>query len=163
MGGYATIGDGGGGTWFWNAEVTTGDNGATIVVPDVGPAGSWNRVFDTEVNVLWWGADATGASDSTIAFQNAVSFLKNTSNADIAGKSLFVPAGYYLVACTEPNSIALVIDVGIHMRGEGGYLPRQRRNPDPVQRLPCFCRCDRRNEHKPDCYRDECGARSAKR
>lgn len=124
MAGFYTPGDGGGGVWYWNAASTTGDNTGTIVIPDgAAGTGGWNRIYDTSVNVLWWGADATGASDSTAAFENAVAFLKNVSNADIDGKNLFVPAGYYVISCGEPNSVALPIDVGVHMFGEGGYFP----------------------------------------
>lgn len=42
--GYAAAGDGGTGTFWWNAADNTADNGGTIIQPNAGGVGRWNRL-----------------------------------------------------------------------------------------------------------------------
>jgi hypothetical protein len=60
--GYATSGDGGGGTWYYDsADATTADNGGTVLVTSGGKR--WKRAHDRgEVQAEWFGALPGGSA-----------------------------------------------------------------------------------------------------
>ena len=94
--GYSSEGDGGGGTFFWNASSTATSDGATVVLPTgYTGTGRWIRQFEGSVNVLWWGADKTGATDSSTAIQNAHNY--SVANHFL---SVYFPPGSYLTNTT---------------------------------------------------------------
>jgi hypothetical protein len=92
--GYHTVGDGGGGAFYWGANITSGQDDGAIVAPtnpDVLNPGSWIRVFDGDApaNILVWGAQAGQNAD--VAFSNALTFCANNERA------LLIPTGtFYL-------------------------------------------------------------------
>jgi hypothetical protein len=57
--GYSTAGDGGGGTFYWDATSTAADNGGTIIQATGVTTGRWLRVYSGSVNVKWFGANET--------------------------------------------------------------------------------------------------------
>jgi hypothetical protein len=71
MEGRTTAGDGGQGAFRWDssdnsANVTADTQSGIYVAPDSDPTGAsgcWVRVHDETINVLWFGADSTGAAD----------------------------------------------------------------------------------------------------
>ncbi len=66
---YSTVGDGGGGPFYWGAYTT--DNGGTIITPTGQTAGSWYRILENNMmTVCQFGGDKTGINDSTTAFSN---------------------------------------------------------------------------------------------
>jgi hypothetical protein len=68
--GFATIGDGGGGDWYWDSASAATDNTGTIVKPNSVStgAGRWRRLHDISlVNVKWFGARGDHASSNTQA------------------------------------------------------------------------------------------------
>jgi len=73
---------------------------------------------DNGINVLMFGADPTGATDSTSAIQAAINAANNTSIQGTYGpetnKSVFFPAGVYLVSSgiTVPGRVSLVAEKG---------------------------------------------------
>lgn len=63
--GYATPGDGGGGTWIYDDARAAEDDDGTVV-------NGWVRLFDGPVNVTWFGATGTYATDwNTIPAANS--------------------------------------------------------------------------------------------
>lgn len=83
-----------------STDTTSADNGATIIVD--ASARRWKRMFDQEVNILWWGADPTGVVDSSAAFTSAWQFIAATlenpyTNTFIVYSSLKIPQGKYLI------------------------------------------------------------------
>ena len=92
--GYHSIGDGGGGSFYWGANIVSGDDDGAIIAPttpDVLNPGSWIRIFDgdTPANILIWGAQSGQVCQT--AFSNALTFCANNERA------LAIPAGtYYL-------------------------------------------------------------------
>ena len=90
--GYYAAGDGGGGTFLPGTTGPYTDNGGTIITPNGGvDTTAWLRVFDGEIDVLWFGADPTGTVDSRAAFQAAVDTLS------AAGGGLVVFSGEFLI------------------------------------------------------------------
>lgn len=89
--GYYAIGDGGGG-FFYGA--TSGgpytDNGGTVIIPTLGTsAAAWLRVYETDINVRWFGARAAPG------FDNAPAFTAARTVADTNNGALYVPGGTY--------------------------------------------------------------------
>jgi hypothetical protein len=67
------------------------------------------------INVLDYGADPTGVSDSLAAIQSAINAGKVYAENDTTGKQIYFPAGKYKVT----NSINLSDCSGVHLVGAG--------------------------------------------
>ena len=104
---HTSSGDGGGGTFVWDAAETASDDNGIYILPTghVG-AGRWVRVIveNKSANVLWFGAGAGG--DVSAAFNSA-----------IATGSVFVPDGNYSV-----KNIDLFSDLKIHFESQKAVL-----------------------------------------
>lgn len=87
--GYYEKGDGGGGTFYWDATSTETDNGGTIIQATGVTTGRWKRVFSGAINVKWFGAKGDNTFDNTLAIQNSIVYA--TTNKT----SVFVPSGIY--------------------------------------------------------------------
>lgn len=66
---YATIGDGGGGIFDWNASSTAVDDGGTIIAPTGLSTGRWIRRFSGDFKIEWFGPATVGNST---AFNNCL-------------------------------------------------------------------------------------------
>ena len=64
--GYSTPGDGGGGEFYWDATATDADNSGTIFAVSGTATGRWRRLYNSAVNVKWFGAKGNG-DDATIS------------------------------------------------------------------------------------------------
>lgn len=84
--GYSTAGDGGGGTFYWDATSTETDNGGTIIQATGVTTGRWIRAYDGAVNTTWFGVDNTGATDESTKLSD---IFNNFAN-------VYVPTGLYL-------------------------------------------------------------------
>lgn len=86
--GYYAANDGGGGVFRYNAGDATADNNGTVIQPSVG-TGRWNRLYDENLNVKWFGCKCDGATDDTTNFNlcitAALALAKNVI-IDIPGK-----------------------------------------------------------------------------
>jgi hypothetical protein len=86
--GYTTVGDGGGGVYAFNAaDVTSADNGGTIIVGNDG--GRWYLQHNNAVSVKQFGATGNGSTDDTSTIQNAINV------AQLTGAELYFPPGTY--------------------------------------------------------------------
>ena len=93
--GYYIANDGGGGDFtFLPGSTLTPDNGV-IVKPTTG-AGRWERVCDTEINLLWYGCKGDGYWDNTPYLTAANAY------AEAKGWSLYVPQGTFVLN-SNPN------------------------------------------------------------
>ena len=115
--GYHTIGDGGGGTFFWaSAQDKATHNGGTIIDPDVTfPSdwtnqtqvtawftatgvtnGCWVRAVGTELNAKWFGANDADAD--VLSFNSLINYINTIGAVPRANYSMInisVPAGTY--------------------------------------------------------------------
>lgn len=86
-----------------DTDTTSVDNGGTVIVS----AGNvrWKRQFSGQINILWFGADPSGVSDSTTSIQGALNCLPPATGGEV-----LVPAGTYLVSAqlTTPARVDLV-------------------------------------------------------
>ena len=81
--GYYTAGDGGGGTFYWDATSTDTDNGGTIIQATGVTTGRWLRVYEGDINAKWFGIVGDCVADDTTAFQNAVTFMSSNTNSTL--------------------------------------------------------------------------------
>lgn len=95
------------GVWQWVAGSATTAVDALVVACTSGAAGRYKRIYDGPLNALWF-----GASPSNTATQNVTAF--NAACAAAAQKTLFIPAGYYLIDGT------ISVPAGTYLVGEGG-------------------------------------------
>ena len=79
------------GVWQWVSGSATTANDGTVVACTSGAAGRYKRVYSGAINLAWFGPDATGATDSTIAILAWIA-----AGNDTAGEDLYAPAGTYL-------------------------------------------------------------------
>ncbi len=85
--GYYAPGDGGGGPYYFDpTDITSLDNGGTVIVSTAG--GRWKLIYTEVLTALQFGADPTGTNSSTAAFNNALAVKAR----------LRVPAGTYKVS-----------------------------------------------------------------
>ena len=89
---HTSSGDGGGGTFVWDAAETAADDDGIYILPTghVG-AGRWVRqVTGDHINVRWYGAQGTGLVDDQPAIQAALDAI-----AIVGIGSVYVPLGVY--------------------------------------------------------------------
>jgi len=122
--GYYTPNDGGGG-WFLFVDTSTKiDNGGTIIKPYGDANGRFERIFDRDVNILWFGAKRDGSADASSIINAALwvaNPLKNNSYLNIYGYgNVIIPGGTYRM------DSAIVIKNCVNIIGEGsGMFPYQ--------------------------------------
>lgn len=92
MSGYYAAGDGGGGSFYWDAASTEADNGGTIIKVTAVTTGRWKRIYSGAVDVKWFGAKADGVTNDRPFIQNAVDFL-----IEEAAGTLFFSTGIYIL------------------------------------------------------------------
>ena len=116
VGGYYTVGDSGGGIFYWDASSSATDDGGSVIVP-TGHAGNgrWLRIIENSINVLMFGAVRDGVTDDSAAIQSAIS-LQN---------DVVFPAGTYLVNSTilvKSNTVLSGDGIGVSIIKVGSGL-----------------------------------------
>jgi hypothetical protein len=82
------------GPWLYDSTDTTSvDNGGTILT-SAGGTKVFKRIFDGDVNALWFGADPTGSADSYAAINAAIAVAKAMK------RKVKIPAGAYKITQT---------------------------------------------------------------
>ena len=113
VGGFHSVGDGGGGMFVYDAAAGQPDNGGTVLRP-AASGGRWLRNYSGALNVRWFGAKQDGATDDTASIQAAI----NTAAVGIPsrggprGTVVSIPAGV-----TRFTTLTLLN--GVVLRGEG--------------------------------------------
>jgi hypothetical protein len=120
--GYYAVGDGGGGQFYGVTGAAPGtyvDNGGTIILPTGGNGSSaWLRIYDTPINVLWFGADRSGVADSTARIQAAINVFTSGNGA------IFFPPGIYKITSTIS-----IVQNRLHLYGAGVWATQILFNP----------------------------------
>jgi len=78
--GYNTVGDGGGGTYYWNAASTQADDGGVYIAPSSGSTGRWVLELNGYVSPFMYGAVGDGVNDDTAAVEAADAFVYGNNN-----------------------------------------------------------------------------------
>lgn len=88
--GRLSAGDGGGGTFRWDASSTaTIDN--NVCCGDAAVTGRWLRIIDGAVNVKWFGATGDGTTNDFQAIRAAFDYARNST----IHKAVYFPTGRY--------------------------------------------------------------------
>ncbi len=111
LGGYYTLGDGGGGQFYYDSASTATDNGGTVIEPDSG-VGRWLRPESNSFNIREFGAVGDGSHDDTSAIQGAVD-----SVVLLGLGTVVVPAGNYKIS--GPITLASAPANNLSIIGEG--------------------------------------------
>lgn len=91
--GYYSAGDGGGGNyWYDSTDITSADNGGSIIVAADG--GRWKLINNGQISVKQFGAKGNGIADDTQNIQNAINYLITV------GGTLYFPNGKYIISGT---------------------------------------------------------------
>jgi hypothetical protein len=90
--GYYTVGDGGGGVFYWDNNSVLSDNGGTIFQVSNVTTGRWIRIFDMFINVRWFGAKVDGTTIDNIPINNSILYANS-----IGGRNVYFPEGTYLI------------------------------------------------------------------
>lgn len=89
VGGYTTVGDGGGGVFYWDPSSTAGNNRGTIAVPTTG-GGRWLRLYSGHLNVRYFGAKGDNVNTDDVNINLAIA-----AAAAVGGGELYFPPGTY--------------------------------------------------------------------
>ena len=90
--GYYTVGDGGGGQFYWDASSSESDNGGTVILP-TGHMGSgrWVKITKGIITTKDFGCFGDGVSDDTTNFQSALDYIAISKD-----KLIGIPGETYL-------------------------------------------------------------------
>jgi hypothetical protein len=121
--GYYAAGDLGGGTFYWDSASTEADDGGMIIQATGVTTGRWIRIYDSVINVRWFGARGIDAiSDGThydyddAPAINAAVLAANSRTSETLGNTVFLPAGKY------PIKQPVKPYIGTKFIGEGSGL-----------------------------------------
>lgn len=111
--GVQASGDGGEGIFrLDSSDTTTADNGGTVLVDASGRR--WKRVYDSNINVRWFGAKGNGVTDDLTAIQLATSAVANIT----------LDAGIYVIGSnyTLPRACSWTFENGARIYVKAGVV-----------------------------------------
>ena len=108
--GYHDPGDGGGGSFYWDATSVETDDSGTVIKSTIPGAGRWKRTFSGALNVKWFGAKGDSSADDTAAIRDAIDSMKNSGKRGI----VYFPSGIYMISETIQ-----ITDSTITLSGDG--------------------------------------------
>jgi hypothetical protein len=131
--GALAAGDGGGGSWYWDATSSEADNLGTVVMPagfvQGTDAGRWLRVFDGKTfNIVWFGGVLDGATDSSQAYLDVL------AASDVENGAVYIPGNIRIL---QPGFInSRTHDFLLY--GDGMYQSQIWMNVDKETPLTCL-------------------------
>jgi hypothetical protein len=111
--GYHAVGDGGGGTFFWDSTSVVNENGGTIIQATGIAAGRWRRIYEGALSVRFFGARGDGATDDTVPIQQAITFATSNRHSILFPRTELGTLGLFKI--TSP----LIIDDKLCISGDG--------------------------------------------
>ncbi len=117
LNGYYTNNDGGGGLFYWDSISTDSDDGGSVIKPTSITTGRFKRViYFNSVSIEEFGALAdNGATDSTMAYVNAVDFILGQG-----GGTVYIPSrGNNRFYITQNENVHLRNYSNLHVTGGG--------------------------------------------
>lgn len=113
--GHTTIGDGGGGVFYWDASDSTTDNNGTHIQPSAGGVGRWIRDIEGEINVRYFGIIDDAVNDQSSKIDTFFDYAcDNTLTANVIdGTYIYNTAkGSAFGSGNTDSSIRVVCDKG---------------------------------------------------
>jgi hypothetical protein len=122
--GYWVPGDGGGGSFYWDASSTLVPDGGTVLQSQSNP-GRWIRIYSGPLNVRWFGAYGDGKANDAPAIAAAIAAAttprlgpaSDSSNARVIGPdsaTVYFPPGTYAVWSSDGSPAAPLVLVPEH-------------------------------------------------
>lgn len=122
--GYYTIGDMGGGIYYWSGASSATPNYGSIIQPNAGGVGRWLLKHSGTINVCQWGAKVDGSTDDKVYIQELLDILAIDSGRTIKvvewpnGSCNFTPP---LILAHWNSGTSLYDQItGVTLRGLGG-------------------------------------------
>jgi hypothetical protein len=91
--GYWTVGDGGGGSFHWDATSTETEDYGIHIVPDDAAGGRWVRDYDGKLNVRYFGAVGDGTTDDATYIGYASAYA--AAPEDTVDEAIVIPKGQF--------------------------------------------------------------------
>lgn len=135
--GYHAAGDGGGGTFFWDAQSNEPDDGGTVIEAAGTPAtGRWRRLDSGPISVKWFGAAGDGQTLDDEPLRAALA-------AGRAKRPIVLPAGIYIVSRTLDITLCDLRGSGVpQFRSELGTIIRVTSDTDVEGQISAVLRAE---------------------
>lgn len=96
--GFSAAGDGGGGTFYWDAADHIDDGGTAFNAGGFGATSAgWRRFFSGPLDVRWFGAAGDGVTDDTTSIQRAIYATGATTGYKAFPWEIYLPTGRYRI------------------------------------------------------------------
>lgn len=117
--GCVSVGDGGGGIFYWDPKSTAADDGGLVIQPSGVTTGRWKRIVGGPLNVRWFGALGDGRTDDTVAIQRALDIVQGGTQPYARGNTVTVPTGTYRVTAPRDSAALWIRNNNVSLVGEG--------------------------------------------
>lgn len=117
--GCVSVGDGGGGAFYWDPKSTTPDDGGLVIQPNGVAVGRWKRLVRGPLDVRWFGAVGDGRADDTVAIQRALDLVQNGAPQYATGNTVTLPAGIYRVTAPKGSAALWIRNNNVSLVGKG--------------------------------------------
>lgn len=91
--GYYVPGDKGSGEFYWDSTSATADNGGTVLKVNTIATGRWKRIYNSSLNIRWFGAKGDGITADDTAFSNCIQAAGSGSEIVLGSGNYRLTAG----------------------------------------------------------------------